>query len=81
MLGYCKYTVTNLLVVSGCEDPPTPLSYTLTNPPYYSGQFVIGDTIEYSCNGYLIPNITTTLTCSDNGTWFPEVTFFTCSKN
>jgi len=39
----------------------------MTTPADIDSQFLAGDTIEYSCNGDLIPDAATTLTCIDNG--------------
>jgi len=58
----------------------------VTIPSAITGQFLSGDTIDYSCNGDLIPDAPTTLTCMDTGImaeWLPDVTTTplpTCSK-
>jgi len=68
-----------------CETPPSAQAYA--NPTYISGQFLTGDTIDYECNGDLIPNDPVTLTCTDIGgnysVWLPDVATTplpTCSK-
>ena len=48
-------------------DPPTAPAYSQTNPTDISGQFLAGDEIGYSCNGDLIPDESTTITCQDLG--------------
>ena len=50
-----------------CLGPPTAPEYSQTTPTDISGQFLAGDTIEYSCNGDLTPDESTTITCEDSG--------------
>ena len=57
----------NILYYLVCADPPTAPAYSWTIPPNISGQFLVGDTIVYFCNGDLTPNEPTTTTCQDLG--------------
>ena len=50
-----------------CVDPPTAPAYSQTTPTDISGQFLAVDTIEYSCDGDLSPDESTTITCEDMG--------------
>jgi len=47
----------------------------MTIPSELTGQFLAGDTIDYSCNGALIPSDPTTLTCTHEAPlakWLPD---------
>jgi len=60
---------------SVCETPPAAQANAVTIPSNLTGQFLAGDTIDYSCNGALIPSDPTTLTCIDDAPlakWLPD---------
>ena len=50
-----------------CVDPPTQPAYSQTTPMDISGQFLAGDSIEYSCDGDLTLDELTIVMCEDNG--------------
>jgi len=67
-----------------CDTPPNPDPNSMTTPTDITGVFLAGDTIEYSCNGDLIPDAPVILTCTDIGqalaVWFTTTIFSNCSK-
>jgi len=56
----------NIVLNAVCEAPPVAQAYAMTNPMDTTGQFFVGDTVDYECNGDLISNAPTTLTCAYN---------------
>jgi len=48
-----------------CVIPPPAQDYAITTPSDINGQFLAGDSIQYSCNGNLVPDDAATSTCSD----------------
>jgi len=79
-----------LRLILVCKSPPAAHLHSTTTPSDITGQFLAGDTIVYSCNGDLIPDAPTTLTCTDHadqGTnlaiWLPDLSLAPipeCSK-
>jgi len=62
---FIKYWKLKLYLV--CDIPPPAQDYATTIPPNISGQFLAGDSIQYSCNGNLVPDDAATNTCSEGG--------------
>jgi len=72
-----------------CETPPTRQVFSSLSATDLSGQFLAGDTLDYDCNGALVPDnpAAVTRTCTDPGAgmamWMPTTAATplpTCSK-
>ena len=69
-----------------CEDPPSADRFSMTNPVDITVQFLATQTIEYSCNGDLLPANSIIRTCIDKdneasmAVWWPNEPIPQCGK-